>query len=125
MKTLPRFPRFAALALAPIVAALAAPAAHAFTIENKDASQYTVPEFNLDDQLRHFRKDGADGSPSGKYQLDGVLGKGTLEFGVQQRPQSNFGPGIGPMFGSSGAGPMRRDFDRVVAPPSSQDFYDR
>ena len=120
--TQPRLFRSAALALVLGASALAG-SAHAFTVENKDAAgQYTVPEFNLDEQLKHFRKDGTDTSSAGKYQFDGAFGKGTLEFGVRQQPYSSFGSGIGPSFGSSGYGPTRRDFDRVVAPPSAADF---
>ena len=120
----PMFVRFAALALA-LGVLLPAGAAHAFTVENKDASPYTVPEFNLDEQLKHFRKDGTDTASAGKYQFDGMFGKGSLEFGVRQQPYSSFGSGIGPSFGSSGVGPTRRDFDRVTAPPSAVDFSGR
>ena len=49
------------LTLAATACALAAPAAHAFTVENKDAAgQYAVPKFDLEEQSKNFRKDGAD-----------------------------------------------------------------
>ena len=102
--------------------ALAGVPAYAFTVENRDASAYTVPEFNLDEQLRHFRNDGTDAAKSGKYEFDGLFGKGTVEIGTRQGPTSNFGTGIAPTFGSFGVGPSRRDFNRVTAPPSSADF---
>ena len=55
------------LTLAAIVCALAAPAAHAFTVENKDeGGQYGVPKFNLEEQAKNFRKDGSDVSSTGK-----------------------------------------------------------
>lgn len=107
--------------VAAFACALAAPAAQAFTFENKDASPYTVPEFNLEEQSRQFRKDGAGAGSAGAYQFDGMFGKGTLEYGVRDRPYSNFGQGFGPGLGSRGFGPTRRDFDWVVAPPSSLD----
>jgi hypothetical protein len=109
------------IVLAALACALAAPAARAFTIENRDASPYTVPEFNLEEQSRQFRKDGNGVGSAGRYQFDGVFGKGSLEFGLRERPYSNFGPGVGPAFGPRGYGPTRRDFDWVVAPPSSLD----
>lgn len=111
---LPTLFRSAGLALLLGAAALAGPA-HAFTIENKDASPYQTPEFNLEEQSRQFRSD-ANGGKAGKYEFDGAFGKGTLEFGTSTRPY--YGSG----FGSSGYGPTRRDFDRVTAPPSSLDY---
>ncbi|MBN8965109.1 MAG: hypothetical protein J0H89_06940 [Rhizobiales bacterium] len=92
------------------------PAAHAFTIEGGDSGgQYEVPKFDLDEQMRQFRKDGS-ASSSGKPQIETPFGKGTLEFGVRQGPVSNFG-----LSGSSWASPSnplvtRQDFERMVTP---------
>lgn len=93
---------------------LAAPAAHAFTIENKDsAGAYAVPKFDIEEQARNFRKSGSDTASSGKSSFDTPAGK--LEFGVGQGPRSSFGT-----FGGSGFGPTprstRQDFERMVTP---------
>jgi hypothetical protein len=100
---------------------LAASAAHAFTVENKDAAgQYTVPKFDLEEQAKNFRK--SDGSSLGKSDLSTPLGNGTLHFGVTQGP-SNFG--FGPGFGPTGLQQnSRQEFNRRLAPPSSLDYSD-
>jgi hypothetical protein len=103
---------------------LAGPAAHAFTVENKDeGGQYGVPKFNLEEQAKNFRKDGSDASSTGKSLYETPLGSGKLQFGVTQGPASGFGsvfsPGLGP---SDGARASRQDFDRVLAPPTSLQF---
>ena len=102
---------------------LAAPAAQAFTIENKDAAgQYAVPKFDLEEQAKNFRKDGA-ASSAGKSGFSTPLGNGTLEFGVIQGTASSFGsvfaPGLGP---SDGARASRQEFDRRLAPPTSLEY---
>ena len=75
------------LTLAATACALAAPAAHAFTVENKDeGGQYGVPKFNLEEQAKNFRKDGSDVSSTGKSFYETPLGSGTLHFGVTQGP---------------------------------------
>src|SRR3954468_1812534 len=82
--------------------ALAAPAAHAFTVENKDeGGQYGVPKFNLEDQAKNFRKDGSDASSTGKNFYETPLGNGKLQFGVTQGGSSNFGSVFSPGFGPS------------------------
>ena len=103
---------------------LAAPAAHAFTVENKDeGGQYGVPKFNLEEQAKNFRKDGSDASSTGKSLYETPLGNGKLQFGVTQGPASSFGsvfsPGLGP---TDGARASRQDFDRVLAPPTSLQY---
>ena len=80
---------------------LAAPAAHAFTIENKDAGgQYAVPKFDLEEQARNFRKDGTGATGNGTGLYETPLGTGKLQFGIQQGSSTNFGsvfaPGLGP-----------------------------
>src|SRR4051794_23569497 len=53
------------LGIAATACVLAAPAAHAFTVENKDAAgQYTMPKFDLEEQAKNFRK--GEGSNAGK-----------------------------------------------------------
>ncbi len=102
----------AALVLA--ASAAHAPAAHAFTFENKDSEgAYGVPKFDIEEQAKNFRK-GADSS-NGKTSYDTPIGK--LQFGVGQGPASGFGT-----FGGMGFGPTprntRQDFERVVTPDS-------
>jgi len=101
-------------------AALAAPTAHAFTIENKDAGgAYGVPKFDVEEQAKNFRK-GGDAATNGKTEFDTPAGK--LQFGVQQGYSSSFGSPFG-----SGLGPSlrnsRQDMDRMLAPPTSLDYY--
>ena len=97
---------------------LAAPAAHAFTFENKDAAdKYTLPKFDLEEQARNFRS-GGDALPGSgaKREFDTPLGKGTLQFGVQQSPSyfgSGFGPGSSPAYESRKS---REDFERLFVP---------
>ncbi len=102
---------------------LAAPAAHAFTIENKDAAgAYAVPKFDIEEQARNFRKDGSGAPAPGKSSFDTPVGK--LEFGVGQRSISGFGfgPGFGP---DASARASRQHMDRMLAPPSSLEFNGR
>jgi hypothetical protein len=101
---------------------LAAPAAQAFTVENKDAAgQYSMPKFDLEEQAKNFSK--GDGSSAGKSDFTTPLGNGSLHFGVTQGPASSFGsvfaPGLGPAGSSQNS---RLEFDRRLAPPSSMEF---
>jgi hypothetical protein len=100
---------------------LAAPAAHGFTIENKDSEgQYGVPKFDLEEQTKHFRKDGT-GTVTGSGKLfETPLGDGKLQFGVTQGSSSPFSSQLGP--GGSAAA-QRQHFDRMLSPPSSLDYY--
>jgi hypothetical protein len=101
---------------------LAAPAAQAFTIENKDqdgTGAYAVPKFDLQEQARQFSSSGGSGNMTpGKTDFSTPLGNGTMQFGVQQGP--SFGSGMG--FGAGSLGPVngsragRADFDRMVTP---------
>jgi hypothetical protein len=94
-------------------------AVQAFTIENKDqdgTAAYAVPKFDLEEQARNFRAGEADKSQGVKRDFDTPLGKGTMQFGVQQgsSPAFGFGPGsLGPMMGSRAG---RADFNRMVTP---------
>jgi hypothetical protein len=111
-------PGFACLGVAAAVM-LAAPAAHAFTVENKDAAgQYTVPKFDLEEQAKNFRK--TDGSTAGKSDFSTPFGSGTFQFGVTQGP-SNFGfaPGLGPTGLQQNS---RQEFNRRLAPPTSMEY---
>jgi hypothetical protein len=110
------------LCLAAVAAAciLAAPAAQAFTIENKDqdgTGAYAVPKFNLQEQARQFSSSGGSGTATpGKTDFSTPLGNGTMQFGVQQGSGMGFGPGnLGPMNGSRAG---RADFERMVTPDS-------
>ena len=93
-------------------AVLSAPAAHAFTFENKDAAgDYSVPKFDVEEQAKNFRKDGSGTAANGKTSYDTPIGK--LEFGVGQGTShfGAFGSGFGPTPRDS-----RADFNRVVTP---------
>ena len=92
---------------------LAAPAAHAFTVENKDAAgQYGVPKFDLEEQSKNFRKDGSAATTNGKSLYETPLGNGTLHFGVTAGRPSNFGSVFSPGLGPSGPRNSRQEFDR-------------
>jgi hypothetical protein len=109
------------LGIAATACVLAAPAAHAFTVENKDAAgQYTMPKFDLEEQAKNFRK--GDGSSTGKGDFSTPFGSGTLQFGVTQGPSSfGFAPGLGPTGLQQNS---RQEFNRRLAPPSSLDYSD-
>ena len=92
-------------------AVLAAPAARAFTFENKDAAgDFSVPKFNVEEQAKNFRKDGSGTAANGKTSYDTPAGK--LEFGVGQGTSfGGLGSGFGPNLRNN-----RADFERVVTP---------
>ncbi|MBX9843143.1 MAG: hypothetical protein K2Z80_15180 [Xanthobacteraceae bacterium] len=96
---------------------LAAPAAQAFTLGGEVAgnrSNYEVPKFDLEEQARNFRSGGSTSTSPGQTDFSTPFGKGTMEFGVQQRPAFGFGPGsMGP---ASGSRANRMDFERMVTP---------
>jgi hypothetical protein len=110
------------LTLAAAACVLAAPAAHAFTVENKDADgQYSVPKFDLEEQSKNFRK--GDASTAGKSDFSTPFGSGTLHFGVTQGPASSFGSVFSPQLGPSGTTQSsRNEFDRRLAPPTSMEY---
>lgn len=115
------------LTAAGLVAAslLAAPAAHAFTVENKDgAGQYGAPKFDLEEQAKQFRRDGSPSSGIGnsKTLYETQLGDGKLQFGVSQGAGTGFNSAVfGSQFGP-GLQNSRQEFDRRLAPPSSLDY---
>ena len=95
----------------------AAPA-QAFTLggeaANGTSNNYEVPKFDLEEQAKNFRSGGSTSTTPGKTDFNTPFGKGTMEFGVQQRPSSAFGPGgLGPATGSR---VNRMDFERMVTP---------
>ena len=106
---------------------LAAPAAHAFTMENGDGSgQFAVPKFDAEEQAKNFRSGSAGAVTPSKGQLEVPLGNGSLNFGVKSGSTSNFGSAFGPSFGPSfGTRDTRQDFERMVAPPNLRYFVDR
>jgi len=105
------------LALLTACAALVSITAHAFTFENGSGKSGT-PKFDIEEQAKNFRKSGSDLSAIGNNAVDTPIGK--LQFGVQQGP-SIFGSPFGSSFGSSSALQDRRHFDRMLAPPTSQE----
>jgi hypothetical protein len=100
-----------------VVWVLAAPAAQAFTFENKDqdgAGAYAVPKFDLQEQARQFSSGGSSIATPGKTDFSTPLGNGTMQFGVQQGSGMGFGAGsLGPTSGSRAG---RADFERMVTP---------
>ena len=109
-------------AFAGIIGALCvlATAAHAFSFQDKDATE--LPKFDLDEQLRNFRTGSTNPPATGKPEFETFLGKGTFEFGAQQGPSyfgAPLGPGLSPGWG---LGPPsrnnREDFNRVITPDS-------
>jgi hypothetical protein len=103
---------------------LAAPAAHAFTVENKDAAgQYGVPKFDLEEQSKNFRKDGTGVTSNGNGLYETPLGNGKLQFGIQPGGSSNFGSVFSPQLGPSlSVQQSRQEFDRRLAPPTSLEY---
>ena len=95
---------------------LAAPAAQAFTFENREvdgAGAYAVPKFDLQEQARQFSRGGSGTATPGKTDFDTPIGK--MQFGVQQGPAFGSGMGFGPATGSRAG---RADFERMVTPDS-------
>ena len=103
---------------------LAAPAARAFTVENKDAAgQYGVPKFDLEEQSKNFRKDGTTATTNSNGLYETPLGNGKLQFGIQPGGSSNFGSAFSPQLGPSPSMQQsRQEFDRRLAPPSSLEY---
>src|SRR5439155_17970924 len=83
---------------------LAAPAARAFTVENKDAAgQYGVPKFDLEEQSKNFRKDGSGATTNSNGLYETPLGNGKLQLGIQPGGSSNFGSVFATGLGLSGS----------------------
>ena len=110
---------------------LAAPGAHAFTVENKDtggdgagsgftASPYSAPKFDIEEQAKNFRSGGTSlTAPGPKADFSTPYGSGSMTFGVQQGSAfggSSFGAGGTSSF--TGSRVNRADFDRMVTPDS-------
>jgi hypothetical protein len=103
--------RIAAVLTGVTLAALAVPAARAFTVE--DGAGKDPLKFDLEEQMRQFRNGGTAGA--GKSQWDTPVGQ--LHFGTQSN--SMFGSGLGPNSGVTD----RRHFDRMFAPDFMKDRY--
>jgi long-subunit fatty acid transport protein len=107
-------------------ASLLASPAGAFTIENKDVSGTgLVPKFDIEEQAKSFRSS-RDSDSSAAKQIP--LGNGWLQFDVQQRASSNFGPSFSSPFGfgsSFDSRWTRREYDRLLEAPGLQHRYDR
>src|SRR5205085_9918282 len=105
-----RFRLMLALGTLAVAGGIAAPAAHAFTVENKDAAgQYAMPKFDLEEQSKNFRKDGFGATTDGKM-FETPLGNGKLHFGVTQGPASGFGSAFSPSLGPDGTATSRQHF---------------
>ena len=107
-----------------VACALTAPAAYAFTVENKDATgQYAVPKFDLEEQSKNFRKDGAGGTTNSNGLYETPFAGGKLQFGIQPGGSSNFGSVFSPQLGPGlSAQNSRQEFDRRLAPPTSLEY---
>jgi len=105
---------------------LAAPAAHAFTVENKEAgggtasgftgsNPYAAPKFDIEEQAKNFRNPGSSiTNPGAKTDFSTPYGSGSMQFGVQQ----GFGFGQSGMSPAIGSRVNRMDFERMVTPES-------
>jgi len=111
--------RLSQVCLLVAAAALAAPAAHAFTLENDPAN---LPKFDFDDQLRQFRGGSQlDTSSAGKKGYETPFG--TMQFGVTRG--NSFMTPFGSQFGASNSGNSdRRHYDRMFVHPDLQHKYD-
>ena len=101
---------------------LAAPAAHAFTVENRNAdgttssgftgaAPYAVPKFDIEEQAKNFRIGGTSiTDPGPKKDFSTPFGSGTVQFGAG----SAFG--FGPGGSSTITRTNRMDFERMVTP---------
>ena len=107
-----------------VACALTAPAARAFTVENKDATgQYGVPKFDLEEQSKNFRKDGASGTTNSNGLYETPFAGGKLQFGIQPGGSSGFGSVFSPQLGPSlSVQQSRQEFDRRLAPPTSLEY---
>jgi hypothetical protein len=113
--------RLSQMCLLIAAAALAAPAAHAFTLENDPKD---LPKFDFDEQLRQFRSTPQlDTSTSGSkkgYETP----FGTMQFGVTRGNSLYMSP-FGSAFGSSNSGNAdRRHYERMFVHPDLQHKYD-
>src|SRR5689334_20982668 len=102
---------------------LAAPGAHAFTVENRDAGDgtgtgftganpYAAPKFDIEEQAKNFRSPGSSiTAPGPKTDFSTPYGSGSVQFGVQPGGAA-FGPGGTTSF--SGSRANRMDFERMV-----------
>jgi hypothetical protein len=99
---------------------LATPAAHAFSVQDKDAAD--LPKFDLQEQLQNFRTGSPNAQAPGKTEFETFLGKGSLQFGTQQGPSyfgSSLGPGLSPGWGLGvPSRNTRDDFNRMIVPDS-------
>jgi len=101
----------------------AAPAAHAFTIENKDSEgQYGVPKFDLEEQAKRFRNDGTGTVVGSGNTYSTPIGDGKLQFGVTQGTAGGFGSPFSSQLGPNSTAAHRRQFDRMLSAPSSLDY---
>ena len=112
--------RLSQICLLIAAAALAAPAAHAFTLENDPAN---LPKFDFDEQLRQFRTNPQlDTSAANKKGYETPFG--TLQFGVTRGSSPYMAP-FGSQFGSSNSGNAdRRHYERMFVHPDFQHKYD-
>lgn len=95
-----------------VAAALfAAPAAHAFTVDD-GTDRSRPPKFDLEEQSRNFRTPSLDLSTPGVNNVETPFGK--MHFGVQSNT---------PMFGSEAAARDRRHYQRMLAPDFMKDRY--
>jgi hypothetical protein len=116
-------PRLTCALLAAVAVWLAAaPAARAFTIENKDSEgQYGVPKFDLEEQTKHFRKDGTGTVVGSGNTYSTPIGDGKLQFSISQGSGSSFSSPFSPTLGPDNSAAQRYHFNRMLSAPTSLD----
>jgi hypothetical protein len=92
-----------------VAAAIAAPAANAFTIDD-GADKRGPPKFDLEEQSGNFRTPSLDLSTPGLNSVETPFG--TMHFGLQSSA---------PTFGSDAAARDRRHYERMFAPDFMKD----
>jgi hypothetical protein len=100
----------------------AAPAARAFTIENKDSEgQYGVPKFDLEEQSKRFRKDGTGTVVGSGNTYSTPIGDGKLQFSISQGSGSGLSSPFSSTLGPDNSAAQRYHFNRMLSAPTSLD----
>jgi hypothetical protein len=111
-----------ALLAATAVWLAAAPAARAFTVENKDSEgQYGVPKFDLEEQSKRFRKDGTGTVVGSGNTYQTPIGDGKLQFSISQGSGSGFSSPFSSRLGPDNSAAQRYYFNRMLSAPTSLD----
>ena len=102
---------------------LAAPAAHAFTVENKDAAgQYGVPKFDLEEQAKNFRKDGSAARRTATAFTRRRLAMASCSSAFNRAARPTSARCSARASARRGRAISRQEFDRRLAPPTSLEY---